>query len=27
LTAVHRALDEWLRSVGARPDGPVTVGR
>jgi predicted Ser/Thr protein kinase len=27
LTAVHRALDEWLRSVGARPGGPVTVGR
>jgi hypothetical protein len=27
LRAVHRALDDWLRSVGARPDGPVTAGR
>ena len=26
LRAVHRALDDWLRSVG-RPDGPVTAGR
>ena len=26
LRAVHRALDDWLRSVGARPDGPVTAG-
>jgi hypothetical protein len=27
LRAVHRALDEWLRSQGVRPDGPVTAGR
>ena len=27
LRAVHRALDDWLRSVGARPDGPVTADR
>ena len=27
LGAVHRALDDWLRSVGARPDGPVTADR
>ena len=26
LREVHRALDDWLRSVGARPDGPVTAG-
>jgi hypothetical protein len=26
LTAVQRALDNWLRSVGVRPDGPVTAG-
>ena len=27
LRAVHRALDDWLRSAGARPDGPVTADR
>ena len=26
LREVHRALDDWLRSIGARPDGPVTAG-
>ena len=26
LREVHRALDVWLRSIGARPDGPVTAG-
>jgi serine/threonine protein kinase len=26
LRDVHRALDDWLRSVGARPGGPVTAG-
>lgn len=26
LREIHRALDDWLRSVGARPDGPVTAG-
>jgi hypothetical protein len=27
LAAVQHALDGWLRSLGARPDGPVTAGR